>query len=80
MPQVPLLGQAPSREQAMQAEILNRIDRLAQEIYSRLVVAHMSRCEVRSDEGDHPAMMVMANSARAAAKAYYESLGIRFEE
>ena len=69
--------QAPPQQQmpgaSPEAQIQSQMHELAMEIYARLAVIHIGTGGLDADD-----LRLLATDAQAAAKAYYESLGVQF--
>ena len=75
MPQ-PVLGQ--SQQPTYEHAISEQMAEMAMEIYTRLAVDHIrARGEVVPGS---KALASLANSAQMAAQAYFEQLGVQFED
>lgn len=75
-------GVANSAEMAMQSQpspessITEAVQDLALEIYARLAVKHIEHNQAT----DRETLQGLAQSAQLAAKAYFESMGVQFNE
>lgn len=73
--QVPILGQAPSREQQAQVALRQMIGQMSAGIYQSLAVAHISGLDVHQDVS-RQTLRDIAKKSQMAATAYFEGLGI----
>ena len=78
--QIPLLGQSPNSVEAARIAVRQVIGQLSLGIYSQAAVQLVSSMSEELVDEDLDRLKVMALNSRAAAKVYYEALGIRFEE
>ena len=73
--QVPVLGQAPTREQAAQMAIMQSLNQLSLALYTNLATTEIARLD-SYQELDRDRLKDLAKSSSEAAKAYFEGLGI----
>lgn len=67
----------PPPQQTPEMAVMEQMQDLALEIYSRLAVAHLS-ADHYTEPLSHEHLKALANHSQIAAKAYFESLGVKF--
>lgn len=67
----------PSQQTTPEQAIMEQMQGLALEIYSRLAVNHLS-ADHYTEPLSHEHLKALANHSQIAAKAYFESMGVKF--
>lgn len=65
---------SPPQPQTAETAIAEQMHDLAMEIYCRVIAQHIA-----ADHTDREAMQTLALHSQAAAKAYFESMGVQFQ-
>lgn len=75
-PVQPALSMPPQQTSPEQA-IMEQMQELALEIYARLAVAHLN-ADHYTEPLSHEHLKAIANHSQIAARAYFESMGVKF--